>query len=72
MPQDFERQFTTLPGMSSPYTPRLAKDEIGITAYPSIYPTPKKPVSEEKEVGPSSAKRRAHRMVSEYLLKLLS
>ena len=65
VPQDFERQFTKLPGMSS-YTPRLAKDEIGIITSPSIYPPPKKPDSKERGVGRSSAKRRAHRMVSEH------
>lgn len=69
LPTDFERQFTTLPGMSSAYTPRLSKDEIGIIGYPTVYPKPKEQHSGEKGekengLGPSSAKRRAHRMVS--------
>ena len=42
-PDDYERRFISLPGLGKPCHPRLARDEIGIKSFPTIF----KPVSEE-------------------------
>ena len=36
-PEDFQRRFHWLEGMSKPISPRLVRDEIGIKAIPSIH-----------------------------------
>ena len=36
-PEDFQRLFTSLPGQSAPYIPRLNRDNFGVTAFPTIH-----------------------------------
>ena len=38
LPEEYDRIFLSLPGLSKPYTPRLKRDEIGINAYPTVDP----------------------------------
>lgn len=37
LPEDFERQFATLPGMHCKLKRNLNSDEFGITAFPSVF-----------------------------------
>lgn len=55
-PEDFERMFTTFPGQSSTYLPKLRTDEKGICVFPSIQVEDKK--------GKSPLSKRARRRVS--------
>jgi len=36
-PEDFQRLFVSLPGQSTPYIPRLNRDDFGVAAFPTIH-----------------------------------
>ena len=36
-PQDFQRLFARLPGQSTPYIPRLNRDDFGVAAFSTIH-----------------------------------
>ena len=36
-PEDFQRLFASLPGQSTPYIPRLNRDDFGVAAFPTIH-----------------------------------
>lgn len=40
-PEDFERQFFTLPGFSKPNYPKLLTDDLGVCLFPTVH-TPEK------------------------------
>ena len=56
VPEDFERRFLSLPGLTDSLKVRLKEDKFGISVYPTKYLQSVEPLLDEKGFGPSSSK----------------
>jgi hypothetical protein len=58
-PEDYERRFSSLPGLPKPNYPKLKTDELGICVFPTIHaPTPTNVASHPSNVTTSARSKR--------------